>query len=160
MATGDKTHYLCDKCHKDIYLKKEPRYKISVYRETYNHKIKIENWYVCHKCYIAMNSAINDALRHKQSTWIYNGKTKTIRNCEDMMNSIKLSDRESRLVEVLANGYINNWYDIEYYVFGYHSKYTRQALYGVKGSLLDNVDLHIRLIKNHGLKLDDDIFFE
>ena len=150
----------CDKCHREIKLNKEPKYRIVTYQISSSRKKTLEEWNVCYRCYTAMRNMLDDCLRHKKTAWIYNGTTQTLRNCDDQMNTIKLTNRQCKLVEVLANGYINDWYDIEEYVFGYHDRYTRKTLYVDKRKLLNTVDLNIRVGKEHGLKLDDVIFIE
>ena len=94
--------------------------------------------------------------------YLYNSRNKTIRGLGRYSEEIDLTIYESRLIEVLSNERVNNYYEIEKYVFGENNKHDKDFRHSnlrvVKCNLFHKLNIRIKNIRGRGYMLLDEIY--
>lgn len=100
--------------------------------------------------------------------WIYNVNRRMIREINNS-EEIDLTECESRFIEVLCNGLLNTYDEINDYVYKYSGypnkfhhdkKHYNNAISIIKTRLLKKINMNIRVIKARGMRLYDQIYIE
>lgn len=145
-----KSIYICENCKKDV--SDITRYRVYVRKFSfYKDQTMISTMDLCTKCYKLLNIEIMEKEKKStnpkektKNTFILNPILNTIRK-PTWKKPIQLTERESRLLAILSNGYMNTWEDMNHYI--YKDKETkRYAPGGIKQSLKDKFDINIRTV--------------
>lgn len=118
---------------------------------------------LCSRCYSKSTIEIVDkekttSIKTEKHTYIFNPVKRTLRDVE-WDHAYNLTELETKLLEILSNGRMNTWADLNKYVYpgGYRSKF---ATGDIKNRLIEKTPLNIRIVKKGGLVLDDKILIE
>ena len=97
--------------------------------------------------------------------YLFDINNKRIRSLTPESNWTILTKMESKIVEVLSNGYLNNYEEIISYIQKYgHDVYDRYNVYKIRTlyvricKLKKKIDLDIIYVENSGLILRDEIY--
>ena len=91
---------------------------------------------------------------------IYNVNRSTLRRLGTETEEIYLTDKESKLIEVLCGGTMCTWYEMTVYVYKKYNRQLHDTLYLIKHRLSKKANLNIKTICKHGIILKDLIYIE
>lgn len=157
---------ICSKCGKKInsgaiyriYVKKLLPYSRNV--------SPLKTMDICSRCYNKSSIEIvekdkTDLIKKEKTTFIFNPIKGTLRDI-NWDHTYELSDMENKLLEILSNGRMNTWVDLNKYIYseGYTYNRSKFAAGNIKNRLMEKVPIKIRIVKKGGLILDDKILIE
>lgn len=90
--------------------------------------------------------------------YVYDIKEKRLTEVGGYSRTFKLSKLESKLLEVLSNGYTNTWWEITNYIYKCVNKQKIENTIQLKRRLLNKINLKIKTIDRCGLILKDKIY--
>lgn len=157
ICTGrDKSLYKCDRCGCRLKEGENVRYKITIVKMPVKKGgDNRRNYDLCDRCcYI-----IDKLIRKGVEKWDFYMMLKTELYLIVENGTVKLSIRESRLLEVLSNGKINSYEDVIKYIYKDNKKHTRNAISLIKNRLIKKINLNIiETVYDRGLTLKDGVF--
>ena len=154
---------ICSKCGKDI--SKNMIYRVYVKRLLpYSRNVKpLNTMDLCSRCYNKSTIEIvekkkAESIKIEKPTFIFNPIKRTLRDT-NWDHTYNLTELENKLLEILSNGRMNTWADLNKYVYpgGYRNKF---ATGDIKNRLIEKTPLSIRIVKKGGLIIDDKILID